>query len=904
MRLSTKLPVAIIGLVVVSVVVTGLIASIQVESGLQRLARAELTAVREARVSALQSFLNAIETDVRLLAANDMVIDALTSFESGIEALGNEAGERLRRLYIDDNPHPAVERDRLRDPGDGSAYSAAHARYHEWFRRLQTQRGYYDVFLIDHGGTVVYSVSKEQDFVARLTDGPWRETDLAAVYRQATERSQANTTAFSDFAPYAPSGGAAASFIAAPVFDHTGEPHGALVFQMPIGSINTIMQSTTGLGETGETYIVGSDLLMRSDSRFSETTTILNRRVETAMAREALAGRSGVMTGLDHRGVDVLSAYAPVEFQGTRWAVLAEMDVAEIDRPAIDIRNMLGLAMVAIVGGAVVVGLLLARSIGRPVAVLTKAMGELAANRLDVEVPGRERSDELGEMACAVQVFKDNALDKQRRDQEDRQRLEREAVTEAERKHREKAMGDEIATLVAAVADGDLSKRLDVSAKDGFYRSLSDDLNRLTETMAGLIADVGDALGSMAQGDLTRRLDKSYQGAFARIQSDFNTTSAKLADILAQVGAATQTISAAATEVATGSADLSERTEQQASNLEETAASMEQLGATVRTNADNADRASAKAVDARQVAAEGSRIADAAVEAIQRIEQASKKITDIISVIDEIAFQTNLLALNAAVEAARAGDAGKGFAVVAQEVRILAQRSAQASREIKGLILDSDTQVHNGVDMVQRAGSALEGIVNAVNEVSEVIQDFTAASKQQATAIDEINAAVSQLDEMTQKNAALVEQATAAAQALDTQAQQQRTLIAFFQLDTAPATPPDRPTAPVVRSRQTEPAASAAPRRQIVATSGAGWARTTKPKPPATKAKPAATSRAAAPGTPVAKPDPTPVRKAAALPARKAATETPARTVAPAKSRDAVETLRHASADDDDWKEF
>ena len=257
----------------------------------------------------------------------------------------------------------------------------------------------------------------------------------------------------------------------------------------------------------------------------------------------------------------------------------------------------------------------------------------------------------------------------------------------------------------------------------------------------------------------------------------------ELGEMVGRITEATGAISQASAEVSSGSADLAERTEQQASSLEETAAAMEEIGATVRSNAENATSANRMANDTKGAAEQGGVLAGSAIEAMKRIESSARKITDIIGVIDEIAFQTNLLALNAAVEAARAGDAGKGFAVVAQEVRVLAQRSAQASKEIKTLILASDGEVRDGVEMVKKAGAALNGIAEGVNKVAAVIADIATASSEQATALDEINSAVAGLDEMTQKNAALVEETTAAAQSMAGQARDLKDLMAFFVTD-------------------------------------------------------------------------------------------------------------------------
>ena len=421
-------------------------------------------------------------------------------------------------------------------------------------------------------------------------------------------------------------------------------------------------------------------------------------------------------------------------------------------------------------------------AISRPLIGLTAVMRRLATGDLAVDIGHRDSRNEIGEMSRAVQVFKDNALEKKRMDEAERQRLEAERKAAEAQREREQAIAREIANLIDAVAKGNLNSRIDLAGKDGFYKTMSEGINRLTDTVQGAVTDIARVLGALAEGDLGQRITKEYQGAFDRLKADVNATSAKLGEIVGQISEATEAISQASAEVSSGSADLAERTEQQASSLEETAASMEELGATVRTSAENAQRANRMAGDARGAAEQGGVVAGAAINAMRAIADASRKITDIIGVIDEIAFQTNLLALNAAVEAARAGDAGKGFAVVAQEVRVLAQRSAQASKEIKTLILNSDNQVQSGVELVKKAGDSLAGIVSGVQQVASLIGEIASASAEQASALDEINSAVASMDEMTQKNAALVEETTAAAQSMTGQASDLRSQMAFFKL--------------------------------------------------------------------------------------------------------------------------
>ncbi|MCL2915176.1 methyl-accepting chemotaxis protein [Shewanella corallii] len=351
----------------------------------------------------------------------------------------------------------------------------------------------------------------------------------------------------------------------------------------------------------------------------------------------------------------------------------------------------------------------------------------------------------------------------------------------------EVAIEHEIDDIISAANAGDLSCRISTADKEGFFLNLSNGLNKLVSIADDVISDVVDMFDGLAKGDLTRQIQGDYQGQFGKLKTDANATVSRLTEVLNGILESASTVTAGAEEIAKGNADLSQRTEEQAASLEETASSMEEMTTTVRQSADNANLADDLAKEASDKANHGGKVVKQAVSAMEAINESSKRISDIIGVIDEIAFQTNLLALNAAVEAARAGEQGRGFAVVAGEVRNLAQRSAGAAKEIKELIRDSVNKVTDGTSLVNQSGETLQEIVNAVSKVAEMINQISIASEQQSSGISEVNKAVSQMDEMTQQNAALVEEVSAAGDAMAEQSRNMRRQLGFFKMDKAVA---------------------------------------------------------------------------------------------------------------------
>ncbi|MDR6872791.1 methyl-accepting chemotaxis protein [Bosea sp. BE125] len=410
--------------------------------------------------------------------------------------------------------------------------------------------------------------------------------------------------------------------------------------------------------------------------------------------------------------------------------------------------------------------LMSSRTITRPLDRLKLAMSELAAGNFDTAVEGDARKDEVGAMAKTVLVFKQNGLEMRRLEEET---VQSRTASETQRQQIER----------------------DRAANAREQERLAAEQREVMELLAG-------GLDMLSKGDLTCRIDSDVAAAYEKLRDDFNTAVARLSETVSTIQATSTDVGNSAREINMGADDLSKRTEEQASSLEETAATTEELAASVKASAHSSKQAVALAEQAMTVAEKGGAIVTDAVEAMARIELASKKISDITSVIDEIAFQTNLLALNAAVEAARAGDAGKGFAVVASEVRTLAQRSGDAAKDITALIGESGREVEQGVALVRSAGEALNQIVEASRKVSATVTDISAASAEQANGIDEMSQTVAHMDEMTQQNAALAEESAASATSLLSQIQRLNGLVATFRTHSssagqqAPAVQPQR----------------------------------------------------------------------------------------------------------------
>ena len=441
--------------------------------------------------------------------------------------------------------------------------------------------------------------------------------------------------------------------------------------------------------------------------------------------------------------------------------------------PIVLIATVLGL-----LAGTAMAVFIATRHVVRPLSRITATMQQIAGGKFDVEVPYQGKRDEIGQMAAAVEVFKENGLRVAQMSDLERETHQRSAARRSAMEEFQQAFSE----VVTATVEGDLSKRIAAGSSESDLDALAQNFNRLMDTVAVGLHDAGAVLAGLAGADLSRRMEGQYAGAFGDLQRDTNAVVDKLTGIVGGLKKTSFDLKTATGEILAGANDLSERTTKQAATIEETSAAMEQLADTVLKNSERASQASENAATVTDAATEGGTVMLKANEAMERITQSSGKISNIIGLIDDIAFQTNLLALNASVEAARAGEAGKGFAVVAIEVRRLAQSAAQASSEVKALIETSASEVAAGSRLVSDAAGKLNGMLEAVRRNHSLLESIAFESREQASSIGEVNVAVRQMDEMTQHNAALVEETNAAIEQTEAQATELDEVVAIFNL--------------------------------------------------------------------------------------------------------------------------
>jgi len=667
-QISKKLPVFTVLLMIMTGVLLSTIILTEVSDGFEKSEGNKLVSLVAARESELSNYLDIISSDLKIQAHNPVVAQALSRFEESWVSLGAEQKQRLQTAYITDNPNPLGEKHKLVKAATGTSYDEVHGEFHPYFRTLLEARSYYDVFLIDPAGNVVYSVFKELDFATNLNNGDWAQSDLGVLFRDIIKNPQDNGAVFKDFRPYAPSADAPASFIGMPVFNENSDLAGVLVYQMPIGEINRIMQSAEGMGESGETYIVGSDYLMRSDSRFSKESTILKNKVESQTVKEALQGETGVHEIQDYRNIDVLSAYTPIEFLNTKWAIIAEVDVEEAMQTATRVRDIsIGVVLVVSIVGAII-ALLFSRTITRPVSSITEAMNVLAKGDNTVEIPYHDRGDEIGDMAQAVKVFKDNAIERVRLEAEEKEQVIR-------RENRQ--------------------KKIDVLTKN-FDQVITDMLTKVK----GSVEEMHGAANTLsANAEQTQKQSTAVSAATEEATANVQTVSAASTELTASI----EEISRQISESSSILTDAVRQTEEANQKIERLAGAADEIGNVINLINDIADQTNmlalnatieaARAGDAGKgfavVASEVKMLASQTGEATEQIRnqisQVQGETSDAVGAIRAI---SNVIARVNELSTAIAGaveEQNASTAEISRNVEEAAQGTQEVSRNIQGV---------------------------------------------------------------------------------------------------------------------------------------------------------------------------------------------------------------------------
>jgi methyl-accepting chemotaxis protein len=703
MRLAKKLPAFIVGGAVVVGVGVGLASYLAASNKIQSLTEERLMTAAKVGADSFANYLSVIEKELKLVATSPLTVKAVKEFSGAWSAwsmMGGNPQENLQTAYITENPHPTGEKHLLDAAETGSHYDTIHAAYHPWFRDMQQDSGYYDVFLFDKAGNLIYSVFKESDFATNFAaedGGEWAETDLGVVFRAALKaglEGAADAKVFADFAPYGPSNNAPASFLAYPVKETDGSVIGVLAIQMPVDRINTLFSEKLGLGETGEIALVGPDHLMRNNSANTpDTQDILSTNVDAPFLTPAFEGGTATGTAELYRSKPMMVGAVGLEYRGAQYAVLAMQSTAAAMQPVNAIRNLMSFIGIGLLGIVGVAGFFAARSVTRPITSLVSDMEQLAHGDTQIALEGQDRTDEIGDMTKAVVVFRDNQIE--------RQRLEAEsAEATAAQVQRAKRVETLISQFKAEVQAG--------------LQAVSDTAASMTET-AETLTQIADGTSQQATS-----VAAASEEASVNVQT-VAASAEELSASISEIGRQIETTSASVTHAS----DNAAATNAKVATLAEAA---EQIGAVVSLIQDIAEQTNLLALNATIEAARagdsGKGFAVVAAEVKELANQTAKATEEISSQINAIQGSTDE-AVNAIDGIAKTmSEINEHMTTISTGIEQQGSATAEISHNVAQAADGTAAVVENITGVTQATGETASS-AGIVRDASEAVRNQT-----------------------------------------------------------------------------------------------------------------------------------------------------------------------------------